>query len=683
MPTNTFLLEIGTEELPPKSLNNLREALQQNVLSGLEQAELSHGEVYSFATPRRLAILVHELANRQPDQKIEKRGPAVKSAFNDDGTPTKALAGFMKGCEIKDPTQLDTVTTNKGDYLVYRATKRGLDLSPLLESLLGAALTALPVDRKMRWGKSRLEFVRPVQWLVCLYGNTVLPIELLGKKAANESFGHRFMSNGLFEIHEANDYVELCRKNFVIVDFTERKNLILEQVVELASQDKANLEIDEALLNEVTSLVEWPRALAGGFDSSFLKVPPEVLISAMKEHQRYFHLVDGIGSLVPRFITISNIESLDSAQVIAGNERVIRPRLTDAAFFFERDTRISMEKKLTLLESVVFQAQLGTYAEKSQRISKLSSFIARKLGLSPATTIRAGLLCKVDLVSEMVGEFPDLQGTMGSYYARHDGEADEVCTAIAEHYRPTQSGGALPSTDYASCVALADKIDSLVGIFGIKQPPTGSRDPFALRRQSLGVVRICIENKLPLCLDDCLSEAANLYNQDFDPASLSDYIVERLTSYYQEQSISWDVVEAAIRRSSNAINLLEIDNVVRALESFRGEPTAVSIIAANKRVVNFLKKADPMELTTTFDSKLATEEAEFELGNALTALDLSKIRGAGEKLEKLAVLQGPVDHFFDKVMVMAEDEKVRKNRLGLLRELRRQFLEVADFSLLQ
>ena len=274
MPTNTFLLEIGTEELPPKSLSNLREALQQNVSSGLEQAGLSHGEVYSFATPRRLAILVHELANRQPDQKVEKRGPAVKSAFNDDGTPTKALAGFMKGCQIKDPTQLDTVTTNKGDYLVYRATKKGLDLSSLLEALLGAALTALPVDRKMRWGKSRLEFVRPVQWLVCLYGNTVLPIELLGKKAANESLGHRFMSNGQFEIHEANDYVELCRKNFVIVDFTERKNLILEQVVELASQEKANLEIDEALLNEVTSLVEWPRALAGGFDSSFLKVPP-------------------------------------------------------------------------------------------------------------------------------------------------------------------------------------------------------------------------------------------------------------------------------------------------------------------------------------------------------------------------------------------------------------------------
>ena len=683
MPTNTLLLEIGTEELPPKSLNNLREALQRNISSGLDQAELSHGEVYSFATPRRLAILVHELADRQPEQKIEKRGPAVKSAYGDDGAPTKAMTGFMKGCEIIDPTQLDTVKTNKGDYVVYRAIKSGLKLPSLLEALIGAALTALPVDRRMRWGKSRLEFVRPVQWLVCLYGNSVVPIELLGQKAANKSSGHRFMSDGQFVVHTANDYIELCRENFVMVDFAERKNLIREQVVELAFKENANLEIDEALLDEVTSLVEWPKSLAGGFESSFLKVPPEVLISAMKEHQRYFHLVDSGGSLLPRFITVSNIESLDSSQVIAGNERVIKPRLADAAFFFGQDTRTSMERKLTRLESVVFQADLGTYAEKCHRISKLSSFIAKELGLNPTTTIRAGMLCKVDLVSDMVGEFPDLQGTMGSYYARHDGETEEVCIAIAEHYRPTQSGGVLPSTEDASCVALADKIDSLVGIFGIKQAPTGSRDPFALRRQALGVVRICIENKLNLCLDDCLSEAARLYGKGFNPASVSDYIVERLTSYYQGHNIPADVVEAATNSGSTVINLLEIDDVVRTLQSFRDGPTAGSIIAANKRVANFLKKAGPTEVTSAFDSTLATEEAEIGLGNALSGLDLSKSKGADEKLERLAVLQAPIDYFFDKVIVLAEDENVRKNRLGLLRELREQFLKVADFSLLQ
>lgn len=683
MPTNTLLLEIGTEELPPKSLNNLRLALQQNIEAGLDQAELSHGEVASFATPRRLGILVHDLVDRQPDQEVEKRGPAVKSAFDDDGEPTKALAGFMRGCNVADSSQLDTISTNKGDYLVYRATKSGLDLPSLLEDLVGSALTSLPVDRRMRWGKSRLEFVRPVQWLVCLYGSSVIPIQLLGKQAGNTSSGHRFMSDGKFEITRANDYVEACRKNYVLADFAERKNLIRDQIVDLASQEDAHLEIDESLLDEVTSLVEWPKALAGGFDSSFLDVPPEVLISAMKEHQRYFHLVDNNGKLVPRFITISNIESRDSSQVVSGNERVIRPRLADAAFFFEQDTRTSLEEKFARLENVVFQADLGTYAEKCLRISRLAAYIAQQLGLDDATATRAGKLCKSDLVSDMVGEFPDLQGTMGSYYARHDNEAEDVCIAIAQHYRPTQSGGILPTSDVASCVALADKIDSLVGIFGINQPPTGSRDPFALRRQSLGVIRICVENQLSLPLGDCLVEASSLYGKGFETASVSNYIVERLTSYYQEQGIAGDVVEAATNSASSSVNLLEIDDVVRTLQAFRNGPTAGSIVAANKRVANILKKAGSDELAGTFDATLATDEAEIVLGRALTELDLSKSKGAGEKLEKLAVLQEPVDKFFDEVMVMAEDEKVRKNRLGLLQKLRRQFLEVADFSLLQ
>ena len=683
MPTNTLLLEVGTEELPPKSLNNLREALQQNIEAGLNQAELSHGKVESFATPRRLGILVHDLADRQPDQNVEKRGPAVKSAFDDDGEPTKALAGFMRGCDVADPSQLDTITTNKGDYLVYRAIKSGLDLPSLLEELLGSAVTALPVDRRMRWGKSRLEFVRPVQWLVCLYGSSVIPIQLLGKEASNTSSGHRFMSGGQFEITKANDYVELCRTNYVLADFTERKNLIREQVVDLAAREKAHLEIDEDLLNEVTSLVEWPRALAGGFDSSFLNVPPEVLISAMKEHQRYFHLVDNNGKLVPRLITISNIESLDSSQVVAGNERVIRPRLADAAFFFDQDTRTSLEQKSARLENVVFQADLGTYAEKCDRIAALAAYIAQQLGSDTDAAKRAGKLCKADLVSDMVGEFPDLQGTMGSYYARHDKETEEVCIAIAQHYRPTQSGGILPTSDVASCVALADKIDSLTGIFGINQPPTGSRDPFALRRQSLGVIRICVENQLNIPLNDCLNEASRIYGRAFDTVNVSNYIVERLTSYYQEQGIPGDVVEAATNSASTSVNLLAIDDVVRTLQSFRNGPAAKSIVAANKRVANFLKKAGPSDLASSFDASVATDEAEIALGRALNKLDLSKSKGAGAKLEKLAVLQEPVDHFFDEVMVMAEDEKVRKNRLGLLQKLRQQFLEVADFSLLQ
>jgi glycyl-tRNA synthetase beta chain len=589
----------------------------------------------------------------------------------------------MRGCDVADPSQLDTITTNKGDYLVYRAIKSGLDLPSLLEELLGSAVTALPVDRRMRWGKSRLEFVRPVQWLVCLYGSSVIPIQLLGKEASNTSSGHRFMSGGQFEITKANDYVELCRTNYVLADFTERKNLIREQVVDLAAREKAHLEIDEDLLNEVTSLVEWPRALAGGFDSSFLNVPPEVLISAMKEHQRYFHLVDNNGKLVPRFITISNIESLDSSQVVAGNERVIRPRLADAAFFFDQDTRTSLEQKSARLENVVFQADLGTYAQKCDRIAALAAYIAQQLGSDTDAAKRAGKLCKADLVSDMVGEFPDLQGTMGSYYARHDKETEEVCIAIAQHYRPTQSGGILPTSDVASCVALADKIDSLTGIFGINQPPTGSRDPFALRRQSLGVIRICVENQLNIPLNDCLNEASRIYGRAFDTVNVSNYIVERLTSYYQEQGIPGDVVEAATNSASTSVNLLAIDDVVRTLQSFRNGPAAKSIVAANKRVANFLKKAGPSDLASSFDASVATDEAEIALGRALNKLDLSKSKGAGAKLEKLAVLQEPVDHFFDEVMVMAEDEKVRKNRLGLLQKLRQQFLEVADFSLLQ
>jgi glycyl-tRNA synthetase beta chain len=589
----------------------------------------------------------------------------------------------MKGCAVTDPNRLDTISTNKGDYLVYRVKASGLGLPSLLQDLLASALDALPIARRMRWGNSRLEFVRPVQWLVCLYGNTVIPVELLGKTATNKSSGHRFMSDGWFEIRRANDYLDLCKENFVLADFSERRDLIKEQIVELAAHENAHLEIDETLLDEVTSLVEWPRALAGGFDNSFLRVPPEVLISAMKEHQRYFHLVDNIGNLMPKFITIANIDSLDSSQVVSGNERVIRPRLADAAFFFDKDTQNPLESNFAKLKGIVFQVDLGTYAEKGMRISELSKFIAGKLNLNTKLAQRAGMLCKTDLVSDMVGEFPDLQGTMGSYYARNDDEDEEVCVAIAQHYRPTQSGGVLPTGDIASCVAVADKIDSLIGIFGIDQAPTGSRDPFALRRQSLGVIRICVENHLNIALEECLTESVRLYGRDFDTAKVSNYIKERLSGYYQEQGIQIDVVEAATNNTSNSVNLLKIDDVVQTLHSFRDDPAAASTIAANKRIANFLKKANPRELTSTLDLSLSTDEAEIALGKALAQLKLKESTGPREMLGRLAVLQEPINRFFDEVMVMADDDQVRKNRLALLRELRNQFLKVADLSLLQ
>ena len=524
MVTKTLLIEIGTEELPPKALNKLRLALQINVETEIDQVELSYRKIESFASPRRLAILVHDLKDQQPTQGIEKKGPSKASAF-DNGEPTKALKGFMKGCNVNDPSQLDLVETKKGSYIVYRTNEPGLYLESLLEELLKNALAALPIAKRMRWGKTRAEFVRPVQWLVCLYGDTIIPINLFGKKSGNTSRGHRFMSDGNFQIKNAGDYSGQCRENFVLVNFEERKEKIRDQIQAIANKENLYLGLDEELLDEVTSLVEWPKAVIGDFDKEFLKVPSKVLISAMKEHQRYFHLVDSDDRLVSKFITISNIESRDYSEVIKGNERVIKARLSDAAFFFDQDTRTRLDEKSNKLDSVIFQAELGNYAEKCDRISALSAYIAARVEEDVEAAIRAGRLCKADLVTDMVSEFSDLQGIMGGYYARHDGENEEVCVAIEEHYRPTQSGGELPSTRLGSCLAIADKVDSLVGIFGIKQAPTGSKDPFALRRQSLGVIRVCIEHGLDFSLDDILVESSRLYGKHFKVDEVCTYIV--------------------------------------------------------------------------------------------------------------------------------------------------------------
>ena len=682
MPSNTLLIELGTEELPPKSLGRLQHSLITGFTEGLKQAGLTHQGIKGYATPRRLALRITELIDQQPDQNIEKRGPAYKAAFDDAGEPTKALLGFMRGCSIEDPSLLGKVETEKGDYVVYSATKKGESLAELLPEMLERVLSKLPIDRRMRWGKSRAEFVRPVSWLVCLYGSEVLPLSLLGQTAGRQSRGHRFMGSP-FNLESANDYVEACRNQFVIADFEERKALIKSQIEAIAIQESSILEMDEALLDEVTALVEWPVALSGGFDESFLQVPPEVLISAMKKHQRYFHLVDEKGSLEPRFITISNIESTDSGTVISGNERVIRPRLADAAFFYKQDTKTSLDDKATRLGQVVFQTELGTYLEKLERISGLAGYLAGELGADQEAAKRSGYLCKADLVSDMVGEFPDLQGIMGAYYARHDGESDDVVRAIEEHYRPTQSGSQLPSSIIGSCVSVADKLDTMVGLFGINQPPTGSRDPFALRRQSLGIIRICIENQLDISLSAAVRFAANQYNRGFETEGVNQYIVERLNHYYGEQGIPVDVVEAATQGRVSEVNLLQLDDVVKTLQAFKGRDTAESIVAANKRVANLLKKSDSVESNLVFDTSLANEPAELELYQAISDVDLSDLDSAGAKLEKLAVLQAPVDKFFDDVLVMADDIAVKNNRLVLLRQMRQLFLEVADFSLLQ
>ena len=682
MVTDTLLIEIGTEELPPKSLNKLRLSLATNMREQLDEAELAHGDVHCHATPRRLALVIEQLVDQQPDQHVERRGPAVKAAYDDQGNPSKALAGFMRSCGIEEAAQLETLQTEEGEWLVYRADRPGASLRDLLPLMLENALATLPIDRRMRWGNERAEFIRPVKWLVSLYGKQELPIELFGMKSGRKSMGHRFMSDGEFELAGADVYVDTCLKHYVKVDFDARRQEISDGLEEIAVAEDAELALDPELLDEVSALVEWPVVLAGHFDEAFLTVPAEVLISAMKEHQRYFHLTKN-GELLPTFITVANIASPEPAVVIAGNERVIRPRLADAAFFFDQDTKSSLEQKVGQLGSVVFQTDLGTYGEKATRIAELAGYIAGQLDTDSKLANRAGLLAKADLVSDLVGEFPDLQGVMGSYYALNDREPNEVAKGIAQHYRPSQSGAELPEGKIASAVALADKIDTLTGLFGIDQPPTGSRDPFALRRQSLGVIRICIENQLSLDIAECVTKSAELYDKGFSVEPLKNYIVDRLDGYYKDLHISKDVVDAAIAGQAMSMNLLRVNEIIQALAQFQASPTAARIVASNKRVANLLKKADVNILPHSFDLSLATEPAEIDLHNSVAGLDLAAFKSVKDQLAALAELQEPIDLFFDKVMVMAEDASIRNNRLTLLRDLRSKFLELADFSLLQ
>lgn len=700
MPAKTLLIEIGTEELPPKSLNRLRLALGEQFAAGLAAAGLSCGEVTAFATPRRLAVLVPSLADRQPDQQVEKRGPALTAAYDSEGAPTKALLGFASSCGVEATAKFETVKTDKGEWVLFRATQAGASLTELLPDILAQALAALPIDRRMRWGKRRDEFVRPVKWLCALHGSDVLTLSLFGLTAGNSSQGHRFMSKGEFKLRQADDYVKACRKARVLVDFDERRALIADGLKETAKSVGAQVTLDPALLDEVTALTEWPVVLTGTFDDSFLALPPEVLISAMKAHQRYFHLTNAKGQLLPRFITVANIASTKPALVVSGNERVIRPRLADAAFFYDQDRRTRLADRVASLETVVFQTALGSYGDKVRRLVHLAGVIAdqagAKQGLAKAelakdasASRRAAELAKADLTTDMVGEFPELQGLMGGYYARHDGEQAEVATAVAEHYRPTQSGGELPTSLPGCYVALADKLDTLVGLFGAGQPPSGSRDPFALRRQSLGIIRLCVEKRLALDILDCLAQAAAQYSfgQQEVVLAVHDYLLERLTNWYGDQGISADKVAAVAASKQGIRDFCQADEVVRLLAGFRDQAVAEQVIAANKRVANILRKEAANEsIKGRSDPALFEADAEKQLGEALRATGAQLAAGGedvGQKIAQLASLQPAIDQFFDDVMVMVEEPRVRANRLALLAELRELFLEVADFSLLQ
>ena len=684
-----LLIEIGTEELPPKALKKLSLAFLTGFKMGLDKAELSFDSMKPFASPRRLALLVTALAEQTPHKIFERRGPALQAAFSEDGCPTQAAIGFARSCgvEVED---LDKLETDKGSWLRYQSEQQGQATRQLIPDLVLAALEALPIPKRMRWGDLDSQFVRPVHWVVLLFGHEVIDAELLSVRAGRTTYGHRFHHPKPIEIPAPSEYeVLLESEGKVVADFDRRATTVRAQVESMAIELKGQAVINDALLEEVTAMVEWPVAVAGQFEERFLAVPQEALISTMAANQKYFHLVDAQNRLMPYFITVSNIESRDETKVRAGNERVIRPRFADAEFFWNQDRKQRLDTRLEQLKTVIFQQQLGTLYDKTQRVAKLAATIATQLDADKQQAIRAAELSKCDLLTAMVGEFPTLQGVMGRYYAQHDGEATAVAEAIDQHYRPRFAGDALPEGVISQAVALADRLDTLVGIFAIGQLPTGDKDPYALRRAALGVLRIMIESKVDLDLHQLLTQAAqhfdNAVGADKAVEPVMEFILDRLHAYYQEQGIRPDVLDAVT--ALNPVRPVDINQRIHAVNAFRQLPEAESLAAANKRSSNILKKVKGV-LPKTIKPDLLAEEAEQQLYQALT--DITKTVGPllarsdyESALQKLADLRKPVDTFFDDVMVMVDDARLRDNRIALLNQLHGLFLQVADISRLQ
>lgn len=686
-----FLVELGTEELPPKALKKLSQAFTSGIVEGFKAAGLAHLEVHGYAAPRRLAVMVEALEERQADKQSERRGPAVQAAYDGDGMPTKALQGFARSCGV-EIEQLETLETDKGSWLVYRSEEKGKSAQELIPDIVRKSLDKLPIPKRMRWGDLNAEFVRPVHWLVLLFGDELVETELLAVQSGRETRGHRFHYPDKISIAQPTEYAPLLEtEGRVVAKFETRREAVRGQVDEAATKLGGKAVIDEALLDEVTGMVEWPVAVAGSFEEKFLDVPAEALISAMKGHQKYFHVVDAAGKLMPNFITVSNIDSKDISAVRAGNERVIRPRLSDAEFFWNQDRKHTLEQNREALKTVVFQKQLGAVFDKSERIAALAGIIAEYLGVGKEEGIRAGQLAKCDLMSEMVGEFPELQGIMGRYYAEHDGEVAAVAAAMDEQYMPRFAGDELPSGQVGQALAVADKLDTLVGIFGIGQPPTGSKDPFALRRAALGVLRIIIEQRLPLDLRALIGQSIELYRTggcEFESnlnSQVFDFMMERLRVYYIDAGIAQDVFESVLAVPPTPVHPYDFDKRVRAVDSFRALPEADALAAANKRASNILRQAKEQGISVPDDinSALLQENAETALYEKIGEFVQGKEIIYEDALHELAGLREPVDQFFDDVMVMVEDEAVRNNRLALLQRLRDLFLLIADVSYLQ
>ena len=684
-----LLIEIGTEELPPKALSRLAQAFSAGIQQDLVKSELGFTSIHSFATPRRIAVLIRELQTCQADKDVERRGPALQAAFDEQGNPSKAALGFAGSCGV-DISALDKLQTDKGSWLVYRARVAGEATSKLIPAMVTDALNKLPIPKRMRWADLDAQFVRPVHWVVMLFGDEIIADEILSVQSGRETRGHRFMHNQAIFLPAPAEYeVLLESQGKVIADFSRRRETIRGQVQQAAHQLGGVAIINDDLLDEVTSMVEWPVAVIGNFEQRFLNVPQEALISTMSANQKYFHVVDKQGRLLPHFITISNIESQDPDKVRAGNERVIRPRFADAEFFWNQDRKQSLASRLELLKTVVFQKQLGTLYDKAQRVARLAEKIAEHIDADKLQALRAAELCKCDLMTSMVGEFPELQGVMGRYYAQHDGEPDEVASAIDEHYMPRHAGDQLPQTRTGQVVAIADRLDTLLGIIAIGQLPTGDKDPYALRRAALGVLRNMIENDLALDLQALLEFAAGNFEKEVKAKqaidTTVDFILERLRTYYTSQDIKLDVFESVFSQRPTQPN--DFHARLLAVNDFRQLAEAESLAAANKRISNILKKTDE-KIPAQVDEKLLKDAAEQALAAQLNSLSeqvepLVAARNYTAILHQLAALRSNVDQYFDSVMVMVEDKPLRLNRLALLARLRNLFLQVADISQLQ
>lgn len=684
MSAQDFLVELGTEELPPKALKNLSDAFLAGIEKGLKDAGLEYRKARAYAAPRRLAVLVEALATQQPDRALTLDGPPIQAAFDANDEPTPAALGFARKCGV-ELAEIDC----SGPKLRFTRTTPGQASGNLLPDIVSASLAELPIPRRMRWGARKEEFVRPAQWLVMLFGDEVVECEILAQKAGRTSRGHRFHHPDEVRISAPATYAEDLRSAYVIADFLERRNLISNRVEQLASAQKGRPIMPAALLDEVTSLVEWPVPLVCSFEERFLSVPQEALISTMQDNQKYFCLLDEKGRLLPRFITVANIESRDPAQIVAGNEKVVRPRLTDAEFFFKQDQKLPLESFNQRLASVVFQAQLGSVFEKAERVSQLAAHIAESIGSSPEYAARAGILSKCDLATEMVGEFPEMQGVAGYYYALNDGEPEEVAKAINEQYMPRGAGAELPSTQTGAAVAIADKLDTLVGIFGIGMPPTGSKDPYALRRAALGILRILIDKQLDLNLGQAVNQTVIQYAGRVKgglalATQVQEFILDRLRARYEDEGI--DVASYLSVRAVQPVSVLDLDQRVQAVQGFRKLPEAEALAAANKRVSNLLDTYDG-RIPSSIEPRYFDNATEFSLFSAIQQADqavtpLARDRRYAEALARLANLRDPVDAFFEAVLINAEDPSVRANRYALLAKLRGLFLGVADISLL-